>query len=338
LLLSSDQPRARLVHPAQVRTSRTSLLGYVAGAAVLAMAVTAGLMAIDPAWRDQASRMEEERPSAAPAAQPAPAPVIPSAPAPVTRSASAPAPALASAPVALPAPVSLAAPAQPASPATPPAAPDERLPQAGRAGGSPVQETPPPVQAGQAVDPAVGQRRAEPGETAAITLPSAEPGLARAAPATAPERGSLIETAAAPLQCLPDEAKGVLAELAKAVGEVEIVSTTELHTDNHSPGSARAKLHGACRAVDLKAGGRTAEAAAFLRSRSEIAAVQPYRNGVIHIDFRQGAKAAAESRPRPSRRIRAARSAEATPAEAASPPAPAPPSLFAPVPPPDIAR
>jgi hypothetical protein len=319
-LLKSDHPRTRRAHRRHGRVGRPPLLGYLAGAGALAVILAAGLVALDPAGRDQALGIEK-RPS--PAATPQPARAAASAPA---------SPALMPA---IPAPAALAAPAQPASAAPAGEATSERLPQFSAATGSPLPQAATPRPADR---PAGSGDRAEPGETAAISLPSVGTDPVRAAPQASPGRGSLIQSAAAPLQCFSSEVRAVLAGLAKAAGDVEILSTTELHTDNHSPGSIRAELHKACKAVDLRVRGPIADATAFLRGRGEVASIQPYRNGVIHIDFRDGARTASAPGSRPSRRMRAARSAEAAPAEAVSQPPAAPPSLFAPAPRPDIVR
>jgi hypothetical protein len=105
--------------------------------------------------------------------------------------------------------------------------------------------------------------------------------------------------------------KGVLADLTTRFQGVTIVSTTALHSDNHSPGSAREKMHGDCRAVDFKTASPVAEVTAYLRSRKEIAGINSYRNGLIHIDVNEGGSARAASRATP----------EAAPARAASRPA-----------------
>lgn len=91
--------------------------------------------------------------------------------------------------------------------------------------------------------------------------------------------------------------KAVLADLTTRFQGVTLVSTTEIHTDNHSKGSAREKMHGDCRAVDFKTASPVAEVTSYLRSRKEIAGINSYRNGVIHIDVNAGAPARTASRP-----------------------------------------
>jgi uncharacterized protein YcbK (DUF882 family) len=76
-------------------------------------------------------------------------------------------------------------------------------------------------------------------------------------------------------------------------GTVALVSTLELHTDNHSPGTARHKMHSACKAVDFKVEGDLTAVTAYLRSRPEVSGVNSYRNNrVIHIDAAEGRKLA----------------------------------------------
>jgi uncharacterized protein YcbK (DUF882 family) len=89
------------------------------------------------------------------------------------------------------------------------------------------------------------------------------------------------------MECLPNELRTVLADIAAQFGPVTVVSTTSLRTDNHAPGSARTKLHLACKAIDFKAQGRVPDMLSYLRSRPEVAGINSYRNGVIHIDVNE---------------------------------------------------
>ncbi len=90
---------------------------------------------------------------------------------------------------------------------------------------------------------------------------------------------------ALPTDCLPAGLRTVLRDVEARFGPVALVSTTELHTDNHSRGSVRHKLHGACQAVDFKVKGNGKAVVAYLRSRPEVSGVNSYgNNGVIHID------------------------------------------------------
>jgi uncharacterized protein YcbK (DUF882 family) len=77
----------------------------------------------------------------------------------------------------------------------------------------------------------------------------------------------------------------VLKDVETRFGPVALGSTTELHTDNHSRGSVRHKLHGACQAVDFKVKGNRQAVTAYLPTRPEVAGINSYgNNGVIHID------------------------------------------------------
>ncbi len=87
------------------------------------------------------------------------------------------------------------------------------------------------------------------------------------------------------MDCLPEGLRTVLQDVQARFGTVTLVSTRELHTDNHSPGSARHKMHGNCRAVDFKVEGDLTAITAYLRSRPELSGDNSYRNNrVIHID------------------------------------------------------
>jgi hypothetical protein len=89
----------------------------------------------------------------------------------------------------------------------------------------------------------------------------------------------------APIDCLPEALRAVLADVETHFGPVTIVSTTHLHTDNHRPGSIREKLHFACKAVDIKTSHQPNEVIAFLRARPEVGGINTYRNRVIHFDL-----------------------------------------------------
>ncbi len=96
---------------------------------------------------------------------------------------------------------------------------------------------------------------------------------------------ALAVTAKASTECLPEGLRSVLDEVQKRFGPVTLVSTTHLHTDNHSPGSVRHKMHAACKAVDFKVAGDAKAVTAYLRSRPEVSGVQVYKNNrVIHVD------------------------------------------------------
>jgi uncharacterized protein YcbK (DUF882 family) len=91
----------------------------------------------------------------------------------------------------------------------------------------------------------------------------------------------------------------VLADVASRYGPLTIVSTQHLNTRNHGAGSARHKLHQACKAVDFRvASQRADEVKTYLRSRSEVGGLEAYRDGVIHIDLNEN-RTAAQVRPLP---------------------------------------
>ncbi|MFC1456603.1 hypothetical protein ACETIH_07725 [Microvirga arabica] len=122
-------------------------------------------------------------------------------------------------------------------------------------------------------------------------LPSTEQAASTAAPAKlvsdAAPAAQVVSAGApmVPMDCLPAGLRSVLKDVETRFGAVTLVSTTELHTDNHSRGSVRHKLHGACQAVDFKIKGNRQAVVAYLRSRPEVAGVNSYgNNGVIHID------------------------------------------------------
>jgi hypothetical protein len=147
----------------------------------------------------------------------------------------------------------------------------------------------------------------DPARTATLSQPAPLPSTATPAPPAAPPPPAAVaSTAAAPTTCLPDSLKSILAELATRFEGVTVVSTTALRTDNHSPGTAREKMHSDCRAVDFKTSSPVAEVTAYLRSRKEIAGINSYRNGLIHIDVNEGGAGRAASRPAPARRRAAA--------------------------------
>jgi uncharacterized protein YcbK (DUF882 family) len=118
----------------------------------------------------------------------------------------------------------------------------------------------------------------------------AQPALAQASPSA---QAVVASSAKTPLDCLPEGLRTVLQDVQARFGTVTLVSTRELHTDNHSRGSARHKMHGDCRAVDFKVEGDLTAITAYLRSRPELSGVNSYRNNrVIHIDAADGRRLA----------------------------------------------
>jgi hypothetical protein len=94
-----------------------------------------------------------------------------------------------------------------------------------------------------------------------------------------------------PTACLPPQLRAVLDEVRARFGPVTIVSTTALARDNHLRGSAREHLHLACRAVDFTVEARHDEVMRFLRLRPEVAGLNSYRKGLIHIDAKENDRA-----------------------------------------------
>lgn len=159
---------------------------------------------------------------------------------------------------------------QPAAPAAAPSAGSVRqIPLSG--GVDPTPPTPP-----KTIHAAVQPSPAAAGSPAAPGLP--------ASPA-----GAVIATSAkTPTTCLAPGLHQVLQDVQARFGAVTLVSTTELHTDNHAKGSVRHKLHGDCQAVDFKVEGDLNAVTAYLRTRAEVAGINTYKNNrVIHIDAAQ---------------------------------------------------
>jgi uncharacterized protein YcbK (DUF882 family) len=88
------------------------------------------------------------------------------------------------------------------------------------------------------------------------------------------------------VNCLPRELGSVLEDVANRFGAVTIVSTAHPRTDNHFRGSPREALHFSCRAVDFKVERSGQEVLRYLRSRREVAGLNSYRGGLIHIDVK----------------------------------------------------
>jgi hypothetical protein len=176
---------------------------------------------------------------------------------------------------------------------------------------------PAPPPARQAAAPA-------PQPVAAPASPApAAPQTGTAALQAAAARRSVAVNANAPVECLPDEIRALLAEIGTRFGPITVVSTHKHLTGNHSTGSVREKHHLDCRAVDFKPDRHRVEAIkTYLRGRAEVGSVDSYRSGVVHIDFsasRSAGRAAA-----PARAAAAAASAPALLEAPAEAPAPAP--------------
>lgn len=151
------------------------------------------------------------------------------------------------------------------------------------------------VRPNSAPAPVSSPRRAwvDPPPLPAVERPQSAFVTNRPAPAPAepaPEAASVTKAvspsaSSVPTHCLPDSMRDVLKDVEARFGAVTLVSTTELHTDNHSRGSVRHRLHAACKAIDFKVKGDRKAVVAYLRARPEVAGVNTYgNNGVIHMD------------------------------------------------------
>jgi hypothetical protein len=147
---------------------------------------------------------------------------------------------------------------------------------------------------------------ASPASPAPPVAEPASPAPASPAPEWPARSRSFVESAAAPTNCLPAALRTVLGDLAAKFPEVKVIATRGLQTDNHSSGSARAKMHDACMAVDIRTGAAVAEVTAYLRTRREIAGLNSYRTGVIHLDVPESARFAVGATASPRREARAA--------------------------------
>jgi hypothetical protein len=119
-----------------------------------------------------------------------------------------------------------------------------------------------------------------------VMLSAAPPGVEPLSTGSLPSSGTDLD----PTQCMPAALRQVLDDVASRFGAVTIVSTTRLKTDNHFPGSTREALHGACRAVDFRVEGPLPEVVRYLRGRREIAGLNSYRSGLIHMDVDESRK------------------------------------------------
>src|SRR5215207_10150766 len=312
-------------HALSTGRGRPSLAWYLGGAATFALVATVGLVAYERQGRSL--KAEAARPASAaklaaapqptpPQKPPAPAPQPPPAVPAAAPAAVAPAPAApaAPAPVRATAAVSTAAVAPPAASPAPVARPAAPAPSASDA--PPVLAFAAPAARNEASAsspaPLLSPRPAAPqASPAPAAAEPASPAAASPAPASpAPEwparSRSFIESAAAPTNCLPAALRTVLSDLAAKFPEVKVIATRGLQTDNHSSGSARAKMHDACMAVDIRTGAAVAEVTAYLRTRREIAGLNSYRNGVIHLDVPEAARFASGPTASPRRETRAA--------------------------------
>lgn len=137
---------------------------------------------------------------------------------------------------------------------------------------------------------------------AASEPPAAEPAALPRAPSPLEADDPLVRTSAAtPTACLPPALQQALRDAAARFGAITLVSTTALHSHNHAGGSARAKMHLTCQAVDFRPpSGQMKQVVAFLKGRAGLGGVEGYRDDVIHIDAAPGQ---AMARRAPSRKI-----------------------------------
>ena len=110
-------------------------------------------------------------------------------------------------------------------------------------------------------------------------------------------RGRVIPGPNTPTNCLPTGLMAALTEVAAQFGDVTLLSTTHLQSDNHAEGSARARQHAACHAVDFRYVGRAQDILGYLKTRPEVEGVTGFRNGVIHVDAKGGAPAVSSGAP-----------------------------------------
>jgi hypothetical protein len=128
-----------------------------------------------------------------------------------------------------------------------------------------------------------------------MTSGGAQPGSKSSAYEEQVAKGALSVPADAPTACLPGALRAVLADVAGRFGPVTIASTKHLNTRSHAAGSARHKLHEACKAVDFRVAAQRAEAVkSYLRARPEVGGVEAYRDGIIHIDINENRTAVAK--------------------------------------------
>lgn len=96
--------------------------------------------------------------------------------------------------------------------------------------------------------------------------------------------GAIIVRASTPTECLPDNLKGVLAQVAEEFGAVSVQSTHRSPSRNRRAGGAPQSLHLDCRAIDFRVDANGREVMAWLREHPYVGGLKMYRNGIIHID------------------------------------------------------
>ena len=107
-----------------------------------------------------------------------------------------------------------------------------------------------------------------------------------------------------------------LADLAARFGSVSVVSTSRLNTDNHSPERSATSFTRPARRWTSRRPARQNEVLDFLRSRPEVAGINSYYGGLIHIDLNENVRAAGLPRPRPGPLSTSSRTPVAAPSPA----------------------
>lgn len=97
-------------------------------------------------------------------------------------------------------------------------------------------------------------------------------------------QGAITLRAEAPTNCLPDNLREVVADVAGKFGSISVESTHRSQGHNRRAGGASHSMHLSCRAIDFRLHSRTRGVMAYLLSRSDVGGLKIYRNGIIHID------------------------------------------------------
>lgn len=146
----------------------------------------------------------------------------------------------------------------------------------------------PAIQSAALTVPAAAERDPVVAERAAVTgslarLRSVAPPGSAAIPAGRPQTAQA--SSPMPGDCPAPALRAVLADVSARFGAVAVVASHQGRPNNHTAGSFREKLHHDCKAIDFRPDrSRIDEIKAYLRSRPEIAGVESYRDGVIHMD------------------------------------------------------
>jgi hypothetical protein len=302
LALPARFARARTAYSSR-RNGKPPVWWHLAGAGLLALAVTGGLAAVSRGGTERSSetahRAAGPSGSANTQAQ-APSKTERSAPVVAATPSQPPAPRQSVDPAGSPAQATLRPAPAGAPPSLPTPAPNGPAPPLGSPFAASSQRAAP------ALTPSDPIGAAAPRQASVVDPRSAPTASAEARPGSKPSayeeqiaKGAIVAPSQAPAECLPSALRSVLADVASRYGPLTIVSTQHLNTRNHGAGSARHKLHQACKAVDFSvASQRADEVKTYLRSRPEVGGLEAYRDEVIHIDLNEN-RTAAQVRPRP---------------------------------------